>query len=162
MDRKITSDAGVGTVLFSADGVLLRGLCQDQKLRAWDVASGSLKQTISIDPGETAAVLSAAGLTTFGKDGSIKSWDVATGKVARRVTPRALRERRVAAASDGSFYLGSSGTETKLRAVDPSGKDRFVVPAGLGGAAIGDAGTGGHLHAIDAVGRVGAGEERRE
>ena len=133
MDRKIASDANVSTLVFSADGALLRGLCQDGKLRSWDVGAGTIRQTIAFEDGDTAPVLSPAGLTTLGKDGSLKSWDLATGKVAKRLPAAVRHSRRVVGAADGSVFLSTGGTEINVRALDANGKERFVVPSGLGG-----------------------------
>ena len=133
MDRKIASDANVSTLVFSADGALLRGLCQDGKLRSWDVGAGTIRQTIAFDEGDTAPVLSPAGLTTMGKDGSLKSWDLASGKVAKRLPSAGRHSRRVAGSADGSVFLSTGGTEIKVRALEANGKERFVVPSGLGG-----------------------------
>lgn len=132
MDRKIACDANVSTIAFSTDGTLLRGLCQDNKLRAWDVAAGAVRQTIAFDDGDTGPVLSPSGLTTTGKDGSVKTWDLATGKVSKRL-PAAGRHARRIAASDGSYFLSVGGAEVKVRALDANGKERYAVPSGLGG-----------------------------
>jgi WD40 repeat protein len=132
VDRKIASDVNVSTLAFSADGALLRGLCQDGKLRAWDVAAGAVRQTIAFEDGDTGPVLTHAGLTTMGKDGSVKTWDLATGKVSKRL-PAAGRHGRRIAASDGSYFLSVGSAEIKVRALDASGKERFAVPSGLGG-----------------------------
>jgi WD40 repeat protein len=133
VDRKIASEANVSTIAFSHDGALLRGLCADNKLRAWDVAAGAIRQTITFDDGDTAPNFSAAGLTTLGKDGSLKSWDLATGKVANRVPSAGRHSRRATGSADGSVFLSTGGTEIKLRALDAAGKERFAVPSGLGG-----------------------------
>jgi WD40 repeat protein len=132
VDRKIASDANVSTLAFSADGALLRGLCQDGKLRSWDVAAGAVRQTIAFDEGDTGPVLSPAALTTMGKDGSVKTWDLATGKVIKRL-PAAGRHARRIATTDGSYFLSAGGGEVKVRALDASGKERYAVPSGLGG-----------------------------
>ena len=132
MDRKIASDANVSTLAFSADGALLRGLCQDGKLRSWDVAAGAVRQTIAFDEGDTGPVLSPAALTTMGKDGSVKTWDLATGKVSKRL-PAAGRHARRIATADGSYFLSVGGAEVKVRSLDASGKERYAVPSGLGG-----------------------------
>lgn len=132
MDRKIACDANVSTITFSVDGALLRGLCQDSKLRAWDVAAGAIRQTVTFDDGDTAPVLTPASLTTMGKDGSVKTWDLATGKVGKRL-PAAGRHGRRIAASDGSYFLSVGSGEIKVRALDASGKERYAVPSGLGG-----------------------------
>lgn len=131
MDRTIPSDANVFVVLFSTDGALLHGLCSDLKLRSWDAASGALRRTIAFDPGDAAPSLTPAGLTTIGKDGALKSWDLASGKVTGRLPAAGFR--RAAKAPDGSFVLANSATDTRVRAVDVSGKERFTVPAGHGG-----------------------------
>lgn len=138
MARQISSDAGVTTLVFSADGALLRGLCQDAKLRAWDTATGALRQTVSFDEGDSAPALTATGLVTVGKDGALKSWDFASGKVARKVAPEGLRARRVAASPDANFFAANVkqtdlASETAVRVLDSGGKQRFVVPSGLGG-----------------------------
>ena len=133
MDRKIASEANVGSLAFSPDGKLLRGLCQDGKLRSWDVTSGAVRQTTAFDDGDTAPNFSASGLTTMGKDGSLKSWDLATGKVAKRLSNPGRHARRVIGPTDGSAYLSDGRTEIKVRALDANGKERFVVPSGLGG-----------------------------
>lgn len=133
MDRKIASDANVSTLAFSADGKLLHGLCQDGKLRSWDVGAGSIRQTIAFEEGDTAPVLSPAVLTTMAKDGSLKSWDLTTGKVARRLPAAGRHSRRVFGSVDGSVFLSMGGSEIKVRALDATGKERFVVPSGLGG-----------------------------
>ncbi|MFN0102773.1 MAG: WD40 repeat domain-containing protein [Bryobacteraceae bacterium] len=138
MDRKIASEAAVSTLVFSTDGALLRGLCQDGKVRAWNVADGAIRQTIAFEQGDTAPSLSPAGLTTVGKDGSLKTWDLGSGKVGRRVPPSGLRIRRLAVSPDGNFFAGNvkqtdMASETSVRVLDASGEERFVVPSGLGG-----------------------------
>lgn len=132
MDRKISSDANVTTLAFSADGALLRGLCADSKLRGWDVAGGTVRQTIGFDEGDTAPVLSNNSLTTMSKDGAVKTWDLASGKVTKRLAAAGRHGRRLAGA-DGSFFLSIGGTEIKVRSLDANGKERFAVPSGLGG-----------------------------
>lgn len=133
MDRKIASEANVGPLAFSPDGKLLRGLCQDNKLRSWDVASGAIRQTLAFDDGDAAPNFSANGLTTMGKDGSLKTWDIATGKVSKRLPSAGRHSRRVTSPADGSAFLSDGRTEIKVRALDANGKERFVVPSGLGG-----------------------------
>ncbi|MBI2686595.1 MAG: hypothetical protein HYX27_09790 [Acidobacteria bacterium] len=138
MDRKIDAGVNTSTVVFSGDGKLLRGLCQDGKLRAWDAASGELKQTIAFADGDVAPVLTNTTLTTMGKDGAIKAWDLTTGKVSKSVTPSGMRARRATVAPDGQYFIGAYAVEgmpsaNAIRTVEGDGKNRFTVAAGIGG-----------------------------
>jgi len=133
VDRTLSADVNIGAIVFSADGKLLRGLCQDNKLRSWDIASGAIRQTLAFEDGDLAPVFTANGLTTMGKDGSLKTWDLVTGKVAKRLPGAGRHSRRVVAPADGSAYLSDGRTEIKVRALDANGKEKFVVPSGLGG-----------------------------
>lgn len=140
MDRKIASEQGVSAVAFSADGSMLRGLCQDHKLRAWDVSAGTLRQTVDLEKGDTSPVLTGTGLTTVGQDGTVKIWDLAGGKVSARLRPAGLRARRLAVSSDGLLFAANvkasdEASETAVRLLDGAGRERFVVPSGLGGVA---------------------------
>ena len=131
MDRTLPAEANVFVVLFSKDGAILHGVCSDSKLRSWDAATGAPRQAIAFEPGDTAPSLTPAGFTTIGKDGAVKSWDLATGKVVRRLPATGFR--RAAKAPDGSLVLANAATDTRVRAVDLAGKERFTVPAGHGG-----------------------------
>jgi len=138
MARKIESEANVSTVVFSRDGRLLRGLCQDGKVRSWDAASGAIRHTIALDTGDGTPHLTANALISIGKDGAVKSWDLESGKVARQSTPSGPRTGRVAASPDGQFFAGNikaspAESATSIRVHDANGKERFIVPSGIGG-----------------------------
>lgn len=138
MDRKIASDSAVSAVAFSANGQLLHGVCQDGKLRAWDVGSGAIRHTVAFEQKDVSPTLTSSGLTTIGGDGTVKIWDLAAGKVATRVPPSGLRPRRVASSPDGRFVAinvkaSDMASETSVRVLDANGKERFMVPSGLGG-----------------------------
>jgi WD40 repeat protein len=132
----ITADVNIGPLAFSADGKLLRALCQDLKVRSWDAATGALKSTLAFDKDDSPSSLTASTALSVAKDGTLKTWDLATGKVSKQTKPTGPRARRAAPSpTDGRFFIAHGDTEIKMRAIDQMGKEEYVVPSGLGGIA---------------------------
>lgn len=136
MPTTITADVNIGPLAFSADGKLLRALCQDLKVRSWDAATGALKSTLAFDKDDSPSSLTASTALSVAKDGTLKTWDLATGKVSKQTKPTGPRARRAAPSpTDGRFFIAHGDTEIKMRAIDQMGKEEYVVPSGLGGIA---------------------------
>ena len=136
MPTTINADANVGPLAFSVDGKSIHGLCQDMKVRTWNVATGALKNTLAFDKDDSPSTLTAATALSVAKDGTLKTWDLATGKVAKQAKPTGPRARRSAPSpTDGRFFIAHGDTEIKMRAIDQMGKEEYVVPSGLGGIA---------------------------
>ena len=83
MATTITADVNIGPLAFSADGKLLRALCQDLKLRTWIVATGALQNTLTFDKDDSPSTLTASTALSVAKDGTLKTWDLATSKVTK-------------------------------------------------------------------------------
>jgi WD40 repeat protein len=135
-DRTIVAGAPVRWVGFSKDGALLRAGCSDLKLREFDAASGSLRNTFAFPEGETPAGMAASGdlLASSGKNGVTL---LGSGQVLRRVAME-RPARRVAIGKDGQSIAGSIrvaglSREETMRLWDATGKERFATPSGIGG-----------------------------
>ena len=55
VDRLIQSEAEVQTVAFTSEGASIVGACRDRKVRVWDLALGTVKQTLSLEDGDRMA-----------------------------------------------------------------------------------------------------------
>lgn len=140
-DREISSESEVGRIAFGTEGSLLAGLCQDEKLRLWEVASGELKTSLPWEKGDASLTLlpgAAGGMAAVAENGSIKFWDFPGGTPGRTIAGPKERLKRLGFSQDGKLVAGSgSADENKsgnvLRVWDGSGRPRFHVPAGFGG-----------------------------
>ena len=59
MATSINADANVGPLAFSVDGKSIHGLCQDLKVRTWNVATGALQATLTFDKDDSPSTLTA-------------------------------------------------------------------------------------------------------
>jgi len=102
--RTIASDQSeVVWVAFRPDGRLLASYNLDKTIKLWDVATGTLRQTLMVDYGYTDSfALSPDGkLLVSGCRETVKVWDVATGTLTRTLTGHTAWIYSVAFSPDG-------------------------------------------------------------
>jgi WD40 repeat protein len=144
---EIVADANVQSIAFSKDGARILGICQDGKLRSWDAKTGALKATQALDnaAGSEPARFLARSLTRNAfatrKGNALKIHDGETGQVFRQFEDPELRLASAMTGPDRSLLavsgrLPNATSEFTIELVDPSGKPRFRVPAGLGGISV--------------------------
>jgi WD40 repeat protein len=140
-DRTLSSEAEVHVIAFSKNGETLAGVCEDSKLRQWNLHSGALLKTTAWRADEhLSGMTSASGLYALsGDDGSVALLEWETGAALRRIPGAGQRVREVVALGNGGQTLAGSsrvagiGREEIMRLWDASGKERFAAPAGIGG-----------------------------
>src|SRR5258705_13357774 len=82
-DRVISSDAGIGSLSFSADGTLIAATCEDGKVRLWDARTGELKRTVSLDKDDRITLADRAEFLIVGGR-EVRIIDVHNGEVVSR------------------------------------------------------------------------------
>src|SRR5579872_6587358 len=109
-DRTIPSDAEVRTIAFSKDGRLLVGICDDGKLRQWDVQSGAVHKVLAWNMGEYPVALpSGAGLfAVMSQDGTISLRNLEGADSGQRIRGPQSRVRNVAISSDARMFAAST------------------------------------------------------
>ena len=138
-DRVVSSDAVVRAIAFSRDGRALAGICDDGRMRQWDVLSGALRKSSAWSSDESpVSMQSVAGaFIAMSSDGTIALHDFESGATTRRARGPDRRIPRVALSGDGmvagSIRVAGNGREELMRLWDSSGKERFAVPGGIGG-----------------------------
>lgn len=138
-DRTISAGVDVRWLSFSNDGQTLYGVCNDNKVRHWDVRSGALRNANGWAADERlAGGNSTNGLLALGGRGSVSLTDIATGATLRRIPIGERRVTQVAIAPDGMAIAGGTrvagnGRDELMRLWDADGKQRFEVASGIGG-----------------------------
>jgi len=142
IDRKIPSDSEVREVAFTSDGAALAGACQDRKVRVWDLAKGTVRQTLELEKGDRVGALPTGSdvLATLTREGQIKTWNLQTGKVGIRLPGATPETSDLAISPDRRFLVSSNGTasngsEEMVRIWETDGRQRASMPAGIGGTA---------------------------
>lgn len=142
VDRLIQSEAEVQTVAFTSEGASIVGACRDRKVRVWDLAQGTVKQTLSLEDGDRMAELPNASdvLATLSKEGQIQTWNLQTGKVGIRLPGSTPQTGDVAVSPDRRYLVSSNGTasngsEETVHIWETDGRERASVPGGIGGTA---------------------------
>ena len=108
----------VFSVAFSPDGTTIASGSRDYTVRLWDVATGSLRNTLRRDPIEVHPVYSVV----FSPDGSmiasgngdytVHLWDVATGSLRNTLVGHTSNIYSVAFSPDGNTLASGSQDET--------------------------------------------------
>jgi WD40 repeat protein len=138
-DRIISSDSGVQSLSFSADGGLIAGTCEDGRIRLWDTRTGKLDHAVSFEKDSSGTLADRADLLAVaGSDGGVKIWDLKSGEVGHRFTGPVPRVREFAFSRDRTRIAGASrtnadGSEFTVRIWDTNGTEQRSMSAGLGG-----------------------------
>lgn len=103
------------TILFSPDGQYILTYHQSDPIRLWEVATGTIVQTLDHPDGIISAVFSLDGRTllTGGYDRKARLWDVTTGTELRVLSGHSGIVVRVAFGPDGQTVL--TGDEYSFR-----------------------------------------------
>ena len=143
MDRTIPLDAAGYLVTFVDGGKTLAALCEDGKLRLWDVQSGAARPAHpTLAGGRPASLVPGSDRIAMVSDnGTVRIWDTKTASLARELPAITPRANHVAISGGGSFIATThmpdrqSGVNV-VRLRDAAGKELFNAPAGLGGISI--------------------------
>lgn len=143
VDRILESEAIVQEVAFTSDGSAIAGACRDRKVRVWDLANGTVKQTVSLDAGDRVASLPTGSdvLATLNREGQIKTWNLQTGKVGIRLPGSTPQTGDLAISPDRRYLVSSNGTasngsEETVHIWETDGRERASMPGGIGGTAV--------------------------
>ncbi|MBZ0148457.1 MAG: caspase family protein [Pseudorhodoplanes sp.] len=105
----------IGSVAVSSDGSRMASGGDDSKTKVWDLYTGQLLRTFSLDWGYTNAVAfspDASRVLTGNLDNGVRLWDVATGRLLRLFDDHLQPIWSVAFSSDGTSALSGSGDNT--------------------------------------------------
>jgi WD40 repeat protein len=139
----LTADSDVFGVAFTKDGANVAGLSSDNRVRLWDAHTGAVGKTVAIAADERFSALPTGTnlVAVTAKDGAMELRDLETGLPSKRfpAVSRASRRRVVSMSTPGAALVAGSNRvdgnsrDEVMRLWDPSGKERFAVPAGIGG-----------------------------
>ncbi|HXJ57893.1 MAG TPA: serine/threonine-protein kinase [Verrucomicrobiae bacterium] len=113
-DKRQLPAAG-GRPAFSRDGRWLATAGTETVCRIWEVASGTLQQTLECGANVIAVAFIGNGplLVCSTWDGELQLWDTATGKRQRVLRGAGLRQRALAVSPDGA-KLAAGGVEQQV------------------------------------------------
>jgi WD40 repeat protein len=115
--------AAVNTALFSPDGRTVLTLCEDNRVRLWDAATGEPRGSALEHPDRVHAVACSPDgqwVVTACEDGAARLWDAATGARVGELRDKDNKDNgpvlAVAFAPDGkTLVAGSGGDDHKVR-----------------------------------------------
>lgn len=111
LQRSLDHTVWIVTIAFSLDGLKLASASIDGTVRLWDVATGTLQQTLKDYADSVSAVVFSpdGSKLALASNGTVQLWDLLTGTLQQPLKGGATPITTITFSTDGSFLTTNAG-----------------------------------------------------